>query len=52
MVTIGKEKCAVLQTDLSELLRIPAADIKNKIQKVGEAEVIGLRGELLLLVNL
>ncbi len=37
---------------LSELLRIPAADTKNKIQKVGETDVIRLRGELLPLLNL
>nr|WP_320189758.1 chemotaxis protein CheW [uncultured Desulfobacter sp.] len=52
MISIGKEKFAVPQTNLSELLRIAAADTKNKIQKVGEADVIRLRGELLPLLNL
>ncbi|MCG8550827.1 MAG: chemotaxis protein CheW [Desulfobacterales bacterium] len=52
MISIGNEKFAVPQTNLSELLRIQAADTKNKIQKVGEADVIRLRGELLPLLNL
>jgi len=52
MISIGDEKYAVPQTNLSELLRIPAADTKNKIEKIGGADVIRLRGELLPLLNL
>ncbi len=52
MTSIGKEKFAIPQINLSELLRIPAADVKDKIEKVGDAEVIRLRGELLPLLDL
>ncbi len=52
MISIGEEKFGIPQTSLSELLRIPAADTKNKIEKVGDADVIRLRGELLPLLNL
>jgi len=52
MISIGEENYAVPQTNLSELLRIPAADTQNKIEKVGDADVIRLRGELLPLLNL
>ncbi len=52
MTSIGNEKFAIPQTNLSELLRIPAAEVKDKIEKVGDAEVIRLRGELLPLLDL
>ena len=52
MISIGDEAFAVPQANLSELLRIPAADTKNKIEKVGDADVIRLRGELMPLLNL
>ncbi len=52
MTSIGNEKFAIPQTKLSELLRIPAAEVKDKIEKVGDAEVIRLRGELLPLLDL
>lgn len=52
MTSIGEEIFAIPQTNLSELLRIPAATAKNRIEKVGNAEVIRLRGELLPLLNL
>ena len=52
MTSIGNEKFAIPQTNLSELLRIPAAEVKDKIEKVGDAEVMRLRGELLPLLDL
>lgn len=52
MISIGKEKFAIPQANLSELLRIPAAETKSKIEKVGDASVIRLRGELLPLLSL
>lgn len=52
MISSGDVKFAVPQANLSELLRIPAADTKNKIEKVGDADVIRLRGELLPLLNI
>ncbi len=52
ITSVGNERYAIPQTNLSELIRIPAAEVKNKIEKVGDAEVVRLRGELLPLLNL
>jgi two-component system chemotaxis sensor kinase CheA len=49
---VGHERYAVPQVNLNELLRIPASQIKEKIEKVGDADVVRLRGELLPLLNL
>lgn len=47
ITSVGNERYAVPQVNLNELLRIPASQIKEKIEKVGDAEVVRLRGELL-----
>ncbi|MEW6077672.1 MAG: chemotaxis protein CheW [Thermodesulfobacteriota bacterium] len=52
MVLVGGEKYAIPQVNLDELLRIPADQVKNRIEKVGDAEVVRLRGKLLPLVDL
>ncbi len=52
ITSVGDERYAVPQVNLSELLRIPASQVKDKIEKVGDAEVVRLRGELLPLLNL
>ncbi len=52
ITSVGDEKYAIPQTNLSELIRIPAAEVKEKIEKIGDAEVVRLRGELLPLFNL
>ncbi len=52
ITSVGDERFAIPQTNLSELLRIPSAEIKEKIEKVGNADVVRLRGELLPLINL
>ncbi len=52
ITSVGNERYAVPQVNLNELLRIPAAQIKDKIEKVGDAAVVRLRGELLPLLNL
>lgn len=49
---VGDERFALPQANLEELLRIPASQVKEKIEKVGDAEVVRLRGELLPLLNL
>ena len=46
------ERYAIPQINLEELLRIPASQIKHMIEKVGDAEVVRLRGKLLPLVKL
>lgn len=52
IVKLGEERFAVPQVNLSELLRIPANQVKHTIEKVGGASVIRLRGELLPLIDL
>jgi len=52
ITSVGNERYAVPQVNLNELLRIPASQIKDKIEKVGDADVVRLRGELLPLLNL
>ena len=52
ITSVGNERYAVPQVNLNELLRIPAAQVKEKIEKVGGAAVVRLRGELLPLLNL
>lgn len=52
ITSVGNERYAVPQVNLNELLRIPANQVKQKIEKVGDAEVVRLRGELLPLLDL
>ncbi|ACN16709.1 CheA2 [Desulforapulum autotrophicum HRM2] len=52
IISVGKEKYAVPQVNLDELLRIPAAKVKERIEKVGDADVVRLRGNLLPLLDL
>ena len=52
ITSVGNERYAVPQVNLNELLRIPAGQVKEKIEKVGDAAVVRLRGELLPLLNL
>ncbi|MCK5098424.1 MAG: chemotaxis protein CheW, partial [Desulfobacteraceae bacterium] len=52
IAAVGNEKYAIPQVNLDELLRIPAADVKTRVEKVGDASVVRLRGELLPLLNL
>lgn len=52
IVSIGIERYAIPQVNLDELLRIPASQVKERIEKVGNADVVRLRGNLLPLLNL
>ncbi|RLB36590.1 MAG: hybrid sensor histidine kinase/response regulator [Deltaproteobacteria bacterium] len=52
IVTAGGDRYAIPQINMSELLRIPAAQIKERIERVGDAEVVRLRGQLLPLLKL
>ncbi|MGE4519903.1 MAG: chemotaxis protein CheW [Desulfobacteraceae bacterium] len=52
IISTGNEKYAIPQVNLDELLRIPAGQIKEKIEKVGDAAVVRLRGTLLPLIRL
>jgi two-component system, chemotaxis family, sensor kinase CheA len=52
IIVTGTERYAIPQVNLEELLRIPAAQVKERIERVGNAEVVRLRGNLLPLVKL
>ena len=52
IILLDHEKYAIPQVNLDELLRIPASQIKERIEKVGNADVVRLRGNLLPLLDL
>ncbi len=52
IVRTGKERYAIPQANLEELLRIPAVQVKKRVERVGDAPVVRLRGNLLPLVKL
>ncbi len=52
VVSLENERFAIPQMNIEELLRIPAARVKERIERVGNAEVVRLRGKLLPLVRL
>ncbi len=52
VVVNGGERYAIPQVNLEELLRIPAAQVKERVEKVGDAAVVRLRGNLLPLIRL
>jgi two-component system, chemotaxis family, sensor kinase CheA len=52
IVLTGGERYAIPQVNLEELLRIPAGQIRERIERVGNADVVRLRGNLLPLIRL
>lgn len=52
IITTSGERYAIPQVNLEELLRIPANQVKKRVEKVGNAEVVRLRGNLLPLIRL
>ena len=52
IIMTGDERYAIPQVNLEELLRIPADQVKKRIERVGNAEVVRLRGNLLPLIKL
>ncbi len=52
IITTGGDRYAIPQVNMDELLRIPASQIHERIEKVGGAEVVRLRGQLLPLLDL
>ncbi len=52
IIETGGERYAIPQVNLEELLRIPANQVKERVEKVGDAEVVRLRGTLLPLIRL
>ncbi len=52
LVSVACERFALPQVNVSELVRIGAARIKERIERVGDSEVMPLRGELIPLIRL
>lgn len=52
IIVTGGERYAIPQINLEELLRIPANQVMNRIERVGDAEVVRIRGKLLPLIKL
>lgn len=52
IVTVQEERYAIPQVNMVELVRIPAAKVKERIETIGSALVMRLRGELLPLIRL
>ncbi len=52
IVMTGGERYAIPQVNLEELLRIPADQVQHRIERVGDADVVRLRGNLLPLMRL
>ncbi len=52
LVRVETERYAIPQINIIELVRVSAEKVKEKIQKIGSAVVLRLRGELLPLVRL
>lgn len=52
IVTVQNERYAIPQVNMVELVRIPAAKVRERIEKIGSAIVMRLRGELLPLIKL
>ena len=52
LVAAGEERFAIPQVNLVELVRIPAREVPKRVERVGTASVMRLRGELLPLLRL
>ncbi|MEA3332624.1 MAG: hybrid sensor histidine kinase/response regulator, partial [Pseudomonadota bacterium] len=52
LVSVGEERFAVPQVNVCELVRIGSAQVKDRIERVGDSEVMPLRGELIPLIRL
>ncbi len=52
LIMSTNERYAIPQTNVAELLRIPASEVRNKIEKIGDADVLILRDELIPVLQL
>jgi two-component system chemotaxis sensor kinase CheA len=52
LVILGEDHFAIPQVNVSEMIRIPAGQVRERIDMVGNAEVLMLRGELIPIVHL
>jgi len=52
LVSVGEEYFAIPQVNIDELIRIPAEQVKRKIERIGDVDVLQLRGTLIPLIRL
>jgi len=52
LVVIGDNRYAIPQVNVNEMLRVPANRVRERIEIVGGAEVLMLRGELIPIIHL
>ena len=52
LVSVNRERFAIPQVHVNELIHVAAEQIKNRVEIVGDAEVLVLRGNLIPLVHL
>ncbi|MGM0680824.1 MAG: chemotaxis protein CheA, partial [Thermodesulfobacteriota bacterium] len=52
LVSSAEERFALPQVNVAELLRIPASEVRDWVEKIGEADILSLRGELIPLLQL
>jgi len=52
LVVVGDDRYAIPQVNVNEMLRVPASRIRERIEMIGGAEVLMLRGELIPIIHL
>ncbi|MGM0424886.1 MAG: chemotaxis protein CheW [Thermodesulfobacteriota bacterium] len=52
LVSVAEERFALAQVNVSELLRVTPGQARERVEEVGDAEVLVLRGELIPLLHL
>jgi two-component system chemotaxis sensor kinase CheA len=52
LMSVGMERYSIPQVSVSELIRIPAEQVKKRIEVVGSSEVLLLRGNLIPIIRL
>ncbi len=52
LVVVGDDRYAIPQVNVNEMLRVPANRVRERIEMVGGAEVLMLRGELIPIIHL
>ncbi|MFP4213391.1 MAG: chemotaxis protein CheW [Desulfohalobiaceae bacterium] len=52
LVSVAEDRFAVAQVNVSELLRVTPGQARERVEQVGDAEVLVLRGELIPLLHL
>src|SRR5580704_13269686 len=52
LVSDGGERFAIPQVNVGELIRIPAAQMAQRMDRVGDAEILNVRDRLVPLVHL